>query len=250
MKEKLKPKIKKHELILIIINTLVYVVWLFFNNDLHSVISWASYMFYMLALFFASVGKWKSHAFNIISYLIYLYICIQLFYVGEIISTLLSVSLSVVFIFSWKKKEQENKYGERVLDVSKIKAKEFVIINIIGVIVFVVSFLIFNFIESNEVLLNSLIMAFAIISYYFTFRVSKLSFFYGFVSTLLYMLLWLKTFTSGSDFASIYIIGSAFSLVWSFVSIINWKKMEQDEYRSAFVSLFDGSWVENYSIVF
>ncbi len=226
MKDKKKSKINNNELILIVINILVYVVWLFFNNDLDSVISWGSYMFYLVALFYASIGKWKSHIYSIISYLIYLYICIKMFYVGEIISTLLSISLGFIFIFSWKKQEQVNEGGEKFLKVNKIKTKEFAIINILGIVVFAISFFIFNLIQSNEVFLNSIIMALGIITYYFTFRVSRYSFIYSFVNILMYMLLWLKTFNAGSDFASIFIIGSLFSLAWSFISIINWKKME------------------------
>lgn len=40
LKDKAKPKIKKHELILIIINTLVYVVWLFFNSKCIQLYTW------------------------------------------------------------------------------------------------------------------------------------------------------------------------------------------------------------------
>lgn len=185
-------------------------------------------MFYMVALFLTSIGKWQSHIFNIISYAFYLYICFYYFYLGEIIITIATIVISFVLIFVWKSNQKTNQFGKKQLVTKQIKWQEQLFTNLAGAVLLGMFYYVFFITKSNEVFLNALMMALSVLYYYYAFRISKLSFVYGFISIASYAVLWVRTFVSGDYFASIYIIGSVFSFIWSIYSLYLWNKTEKN----------------------
>lgn len=224
-----KLNINKTELFLIIASTIVFTVWLIINFNLSSVISWLSYMFYLIALFYRSIGKWQTHLYNIISLLFYLYICFYFYYVGELVNTIFCIVVSFVFIITWKKNEIEEDKVKHI-KVNELSKKEIILVNVIAFIGFILCYIVFKAVGSNEVFLNAFATVFLLATFYLTQRISKLMYIYDFITLCIYVYLWVKTIiVTGDHIAEIYVLGNLSGIIWCIYSWKNWTKMEKQQ---------------------
>lgn len=188
--------------------------------EAHTLFILLSAIFGLMATRAATKGRWTTFLFDIISNALYIQICIDQKYFGELILSVLVIIIHMYGLFEWRKKRFENSVAINHLSGNEIKFTMFVF----GVL-FVSYALILGQMHSALPILN----AFSTITYflgnYYAYRRSILQFYLWSLYELSFIMLWTFSAIRGDLSSAILLIGGVGEFVFDIIGIKNWKKV-------------------------
>ena len=183
-----------------------------------------SAVFGMLSSVFASNGKWIGFVCDIISYAIYIYICIRFLYYGELILSVLIIIFHIFSIFQWKSNEKDG-----IVVVNDLKKKEIYISILTASILCVLYIIVLYFIGSEYPILNGIATIVYILGNYFSYRRNISQFFCMILYEIAFIVLWLLSLNVDDVSGYIFLIGGLNEMICAIMGIYNWKRIKEKQ---------------------
>lgn len=192
-----------------------------------SVLTWMIWLSTILGLFssqFLSEAKIGSFIFEILSYAVYIYVCVKLVFWGELILSCIIIVLHL--IFEWKKH-----LINKQVEVSKIKKLEVAVSIGISVLLGILYSIFLYKINSALPILNAIPTITYLLSCYYCYRRSILQFVCTILYEISFMVLWVvQASWGGGEIGNlIFLIGGIYEFIYGFISIYKWNKLQKEQ---------------------
>ena len=188
---------------------------------------WASSIFGILSSKFATDGKWLTFIFDIISYGLYIFICINEKYYGELILSVIIIIIHIFSLFEWKKNQQDN-----VVKIKNLTKKEFGLSIFISSILLILYIGILYLIKSDLPILNAIPTIIYLLGNYYCFRRSVLQFYCWIGYEVVFMSLWVVSAMNGELGSIIFLVGGISEFIYGIIGIHNWNKIEKNQNKT------------------
>jgi len=204
----------------VILSSLLFIIC----PSCEALIVWFSTILGVLSSKMASCGKWHMFVFDIISYVAYIYTCLNAVYFGEVVLSVVVIIINLFCLFEWKNHQKDN-----IIIINKINKAEinFAVFCAL-VVLFAYSGLLYMA-NTNFVLLNALATISYLLGSYFCCRRSILQFYSWIVYEIAFILLWLISAVNGRIENAMFLIGGTSELIFDVLGIINWKKYQKNQ---------------------
>ena len=192
-----------------------------------SLMTWMIFLssiFGILSSIFATKGKWLTYVFDILSYAVYIYICLVNKFYGELILSVVIIVIHVFALIEWKKNTEED-----FVTINNLKAKEIVISISISLVATAIYATILFFIKSEYPIMNACLTVVYLLGNYFAYRRSQLQFLGWILYDILFIVIWGLTAIGGDYGSIIFLIGGASELVYGAIGIFSWTKIEKQQ---------------------
>lgn len=153
-----------------------------------------------------------------------MYFNIKEMYWGELALSVFSVGINIVAMINWKKHTKDKK-----LVINKISPKELIISFLITIVSGVAVYFVLKALNTNQLVLNVVLLTVTLLEYYLTFRRTYLKFVVGFVSLGVYIALWSLALNPANNFALLFVINGSLNVFWYIDGIIVWRKIQKEE---------------------
>lgn len=183
---------------------------------------WASSILGILSSKFATDGKWLTFVFDIISYGLYIYICIKEKYYGELILSVIIIIIHIFSLFEWKKNQQDN-----VVKIKRLTKKELGLSLVVSSILLVLYIGILYLIKSDMPILNAIPTIIYLLGNYYCLRRSVLQFYCWIGYEVVFMSLWVISAINGELGSIIFLVGGFSEFIYSIIGIRNWNKIQK-----------------------
>ncbi len=217
-------KIFKPSNIITILAIVAATVLAIFNS---SVLTWMIWLSTVLGLFSSqalSDAKIGSFVFEILSYAVYIYVCIKQAFFGEIILSCIIIVLHIITIFEWNKH-----LINKQVEVSNTNNLEIVVLIVISIVLGILYSLFLYKINSALPILNAIPTITYLLSCYFCYRRSILQFVCTIIYEISFMVLWIVQASWGEISGLIFLIGGIYEFIYAFISISKWKKLQKQQ---------------------
>jgi len=185
-------------------------------------IVWTSTVLGIVASKKASEGSWTTFIFDILSYIVYIFLCLNEKYYGEMILSYIVIFCHMYGILEWK-----NNTNNQKVKINYIKFKEIFFILTVGIICVLLYSFLLNKINSRFILLNAISTVSFLIGNYFSYRRSVLQFLFWIIYEIYFILLWLISFLNGNSENLIFLIGGVCELIYNFLGVYKWNKSKK-----------------------
>lgn len=189
---------------------------------------WASSIFGILSSKFATDGKWLTFVFDIISYGLYIFICINEKYYGELILSVIIIIIHIFSLFEWKKNQQDN-----IVKIKRLTKKEVSLSIVISSILLILYVGILYLIKSDMPILNAIPTIIYLLGNYYCFRRSVLQFYCWIGYEVVFMSLWIVSAINGELGSIIFLVGGLSEFIYSIIGIYNWNKIEKNQNKTS-----------------
>src|SRR5574344_896340 len=205
----------------IIVTTTLAIIY----SSLITWIIWLSSILGILSSKTATEGKWLTFVFDIISYGLYIYVCIFELYYGELTLSIIIIIIHLFGLFQWKNNSDE----DNVVIVKRLKTKEILISTIISLVIFVVYGYVLFLVGSKYPFLNAIPTIVYLLGNYFSIRRSILQFYCYILYEIFFIALWILVAVEGEFVSIIFLIGGICEFIYGIIGIVNWKKIQKEQ---------------------
>lgn len=188
---------------------------------------WASSILGILSSKFATDGKWLTFVFDIISYGLYIFICINEKYYGELILSVIIIIIHIFSLFEWKKNQQDN-----VVKIKQLTKKQIGLSIVISSVLLIIYTGILYLIKSDMPILNAIPTIIYLLGNYYCFRRSVLQFYCWIGYEVVFMSLWVVSAINGELGSIIFLVGGLSEFIYGIIGIHNWNKIEKNQKTS------------------
>lgn len=220
----LKEWTKLEKILLLSSIITVSLVGIIFKSDILTTI--CSIVGIITALLLAK-GKNLGQVFGLFIVALYSIVSFKNGFYGEVIIYLfIMLPMYIMGIISWIKHQNEE---TNTVEVNKIKTKEWIIISIIGVIVFVGIYCLLKVFDTKELFISSLSVIDSLFAIYLGIRRSKFSFYFYVINDIILILLWGIPVVKGSLILLPMVFNPLINLINDMYGIYNWKRLENEQ---------------------
>lgn len=203
---------------------LVSLVALIFKSDLLTTI--CSIVGIITALLLAK-GKNLGQLFGILITILYSIVSFNNKFYGEvIIYVLLMLPMYVIGIVSWIR--HQNKETNTV-DVNSIDKKEWLLVSIVSIIVFVGIYFLLKSFNTNELIVSTISVVASLFAIYLQIRRSRFSFYFYIINDLILIVLWGIPVVLGNLLVLPMVFNPIINLINDSYGVYNWKKLEEKQ---------------------
>ena len=191
-----------------------------------------STMFGVLSSQMAANGKWHMFIFDIMSYIIYIYVSLKAAYFGEVVLSTIVIIINLFCLTEWKKYQNAD-----IIIINTINKKEIKFVIFVAMIMFFTYSALLYMANTKFVLINAFATIFYLLGSYFCYRRSILQFYSWIIYEIAFIILWLFSALSGSIENAMFLVGGLSELIFGVVGIYNWKKYQRKQSRIQFIKL-------------
>lgn len=203
---------------------LVSLVALVFKSDLLTTI--CSIVGIITALLLAK-GKNLGQLFGILITILYSIVSFNNKFYGEvIIYVFLMLPMYVIGIISWIK--HQNKETNTV-DVNNINKKEWGLVSILSIIVFIGIYFLLKSFNTNELIVSTISVIASLFAIYLQIRRSRFSFYFYIINDLILIVLWGIPVILGNLLVLPMVFNPIINLINDSYGVYNWKKLEEKQ---------------------
>ena len=196
----------------------------FIYSSLMTWLIWLSTVFGIFSSRSATSGKWSTFVYDIISYGIYIYICLIEMYYGELTLSVIIIVIHIFSLFEWKKNQLDGK-----VIIKSLTRKELILSFLISGAVLVVYAIILYFVGTVFPILNAIPTIVYLLGNYFSLRRSVLQFYCWVGYELFFVALWIIVAAKGELGSIIFLVGGISELIYGIYGIWNWKRIKQEQ---------------------
>ncbi len=168
---------------------------------------------------FTAEGKWITFVFDILSYGVYIYICLIERYYGELALSVFVIIIHLISLFEWKKNDKNNHVLIRKLGGREVSLS--LLISLIGLVIY--STILF-YAGSEYPILNALSSVCYLVGNYYAFRRSSFQFF-GYIGyEVVFVSLWILSAAGGNLGSLLFLVGGLSEMVFQVSGIFEWNK--------------------------
>ena len=203
-------------LLSIIASTVIAIVY-------SSIFTWIVYfsaIFGILSSKTATDGKWTTFVFDIISYGLYIYLCVTEKYYGELILSCIIIVIHFISLFEWKRHQKND-----VVEIRKLNNKELYFSLSLSFVVLIIYALVLFYIKTEFPILNAIPTIVYLLGNYFCYRRSVLQFYCWIGYEIFFGILWILSATNGEIGSLIFLIGGISEFIYGIIGIKNWNKL-------------------------
>lgn len=185
---------------------------------------WLSTIFGMFSSRAAANGKWLTFVYDIISYGIYIYICLSEKYFGELTLSCVIIIIHIFSLIEWKNNQSSGK-----VIIKTLTKKEMIITLSVASVTLVCYSLVLYFVGSTFPILNAIPTIIYLLGNYFALRRSVLQFYCWIGYEIGFIALWIIAAFNGEMGSTIFLVGGIAELIYGIVGIVNWKKIKNEQ---------------------
>ena len=201
---------------------LVSLIAILFKSDLLTTI--CSIEGIITALLLAK-GKNLGQIFGVIITILYSIVSFRNKFYGEvIIYIVLMLPMYIIGIISWAR--HQNKKTNTV-DVNKIDSKEWFLVFITSVIVFIGIYFLLKSFNTNELIVSTISVVASLFAVYLQIRRSRFSFYFYIINDLILIVLWGIPVILGNLLILPMVFNPTINLINDSYGVYNWKKLEK-----------------------
>lgn len=200
----------------IIVSTVIAIVY----SSIFTWLVWLSSIFGILSSKTATDGKWTTFVFDIISYGIYIYLCVTEKYYGELILSCVIIVIHIISLFEWKRHQHND-----VVEIQKLNNKELYFSLLISFVVLIIYGLVLFYIKTEYPILNAIPTIVYLLGNYYCYRRSVLQFYCWISYEIFFGILWILSATNGEIGSIIFLIGGISEFIYGIIGIKNWNKL-------------------------
>lgn len=220
----IKEWTKFEKVLLFLSVVLVSTVGLVFKSDLLTTI--CSIVGIITALLLAK-GKNLGQIFGLLITVLYSIVSFKNRFYGEvIIYACMMLPMYIIGIISWIK--HKNKETNSV-EVNKINKKEWIIVPIASVIVFIGMYYLLKSFNTNELIISTISVVASLFAIYLQIRRSRFSFGFYIINDLVMFSLWILPVINGNLLVLPMAFNPAVNLINDSYGLYNWKKIEEKQ---------------------
>lgn len=182
---------------------------------------WVSTILGVLSSKMASSGKWNMFVFDIISYITYIYICVDSKYFGEMTLSFIIIIINIFCLIEWRKKQLDNIVEINTLNKSEIKFTIY-----ISIILVLIYSAVLQKLNCQHILLNALSTISYLLGSYYCYRRSICQFYSWTFYEIIFIILWTLSAISGNLGNIVLLVGGISELIYDIIGINNWKKIQ------------------------
>lgn len=190
-----------------------------------SLLAYFCSVFGMLSFKFASNGKWISFIFDILSYFVYIFICFNQKYFGELFLSGFVIIMYLFTLFEWKRNEENGR-----VKINKLKNKEVLSSLFTAIIILICYFFILKLLKSEYPFINAIMTVSFLLGNYFSLKRSILQFYFWILYEIIFIGLWFVSAITGEISFGVFLIDGICELVFGIIGIINFKKDSNTNY--------------------
>ncbi len=224
----MKNMIKKYlniENFIVIISVILITILAIILSSIDTWLIWISTLLGILSSRFIIEGKWINYIFELLSYVVYIYICLKVLYYGEVILSCFIIVLHLISLLKWITNQDVNK----VVKVNKIDKKELLIVIVIFLLIYLACVFLLYAIKSDLPILNAFSSVIYIMGAYFAIRRSSINFICIVLYELTFISLWFILFQKGEYSSFIFLIGAFVELYYNIIGIKKWKNIRREQ---------------------
>ena len=215
----------KFEKILLILSVvLVGAVGIVFKSDLITTV--CSIVGIVSALLLAK-GKNLGQIFGLLVVVLYSLTSFRNGFYGEVIIYIfLMLPMYAIGIKNWAK--HQNKKTDSV-EINEISLKEWIVISILSIIVFVGMYYLLKMFNTNELIISTISVITSLFAVYLQMRRSRFSFGFYMMNDLVMFGLWIVPVVNGNLFVLPMMFNPAVNLINDSYGLYNWKKIKEKQ---------------------
>lgn len=194
-------------------------------SSLNTWIIWASSILGIFSSKTASEGKWTTFIFDILSYALYIYICIVEIYYGELTLSCIIILIHFFSLFQWKKNQDK----DNIVKVNSLSNKEILVSSVISIVAFILYGVVLYFLGSKLPFLNAIPTIVYLLGNYFCFRRSSLQFICWILYEVFFIALWIIAAINGEIGSIIFLIGGISEFIYGIIGLIEWHKIKEKQ---------------------
>lgn len=203
---------------------LVSVVAIIFESDILS--TFCSILCIITALLVAK-GKNLGQVFGVIITILYSIVSFRNKFYGEIIIYIfMMLPMYIIGIISWIK--HQNKETNTV-DVNKIKRKEWLLVNLISIVIFIGIYYVLKSFNTNELIVSTVSVVASLFAIYLQIRRSRFSFYFYIINDLILIVLWGIPVIAGNLLILPMVFNPTINLINDSYGVYNWRKLEEKQ---------------------
>lgn len=170
-------------------------------------------------------GKNLGQVFGVLITLLYSVVSFKNKFYGEVIIYIfLMLPMYIVGIISWIK--HQNKATNSV-EINKITNREWIIIFIVSVIIFIAVYFLLKIFNTSEILVSTFSVIASIFAVYLQIRRSRFSFYFYVINDLILIILWGIPVVKGNFLLLPMLFNPIINLINDSYGIINWRNLEK-----------------------
>ena len=170
-------------------------------------------------------GKNLGQVFGVLITLLYSVVSFKNKFYGEVIIYIfLMLPMYIVGIISWIK--HQNKATNSV-EINKITNREWIIIFIVSVIIFIAVYFLLKIFNTSEILVSTFSVIASLFAVYLQIRRSRFSFYFYVINDLILIILWGIPVVKGNFLLLPMLFNPIINLINDSYGIINWRNLEK-----------------------
>ena len=170
-------------------------------------------------------GKNLGQVFGVLITLLYSVVSFKNKFYGEVIIYIfLMLPMYIVGIISWIK--HQNKATNSV-EINKITNREWIIIFIVSVIIFIAVYFLLKIFNTSEILVSTFSVIASIFAVYLQIRRSRFNFYFYVINDLILITLWGIPVVKGNSLLLPMLFNPIINLINDSYGIINWRNLEK-----------------------
>lgn len=185
---------------------------------------WVSAILGILSSKMSANGKWYMFVFDILSYILYIYICLRQNYYGELILSYIIILINCMCLMEWRKNQQDE-----IVVINKLARKEVLSSLFVAVSSFFILIYFLTIMNSNQVILNALSTITYLLGSYFCYRRCIFQFYSWIIYEVIFISLWIISFGYGDMGSLIFLVDGIIELVYNIIGIWNWKRIKEKQ---------------------
>lgn len=171
----------------------------------------------ILSAKYGSNGKWLMFVFDILSYVLYTFVCIKERYLGELLLSYFIIIVNFFCIVEWRQNQECS-----FVKINNITKRELFFCSIIAFLGFCIYFVILYSINCNMAFANALSSVMFLLSTYFCFRRSVMQYYFLIVYEICFISLWFFSIANVRIENIMFLIGGVTELCYCFKGLHNW----------------------------
>lgn len=203
---------------------LVSLVAISFKSDILS--AFCSVLCIITALLIAK-GKNLGQILGIVITILYSIVSFRNKFYGEVIIYIfMMLPMYVIGIVSWVR-HQNNKTN--TVDINKISNKEWTLVSIISIIVFIGLYFLLKSFNTNELIVSTISVVASLFAIYLQIRRSRFSFYFYIINDLILLVLWGIPVITGNLLILPMVFNPVINLINDSYGVYNWKRLENKQ---------------------
>lgn len=203
---------------------LVGLVAIIFKSDILS--AFCSVLCIITALLIAK-GKNLGQILGIVITILYSIVSFRNKFYGEVIIYIFMMfPMYVIGIVSWVR-HQNNKTN--TVDINKISNKEWSLVSIISIIVFIGLYFLLKSFNTNELIVSTISVVASLFAIYLQIRRSRFSFYFYIINDLILLVLWGIPIINGNLLVLPMVFNPAINLINDSYGVYNWRRLENKQ---------------------